>query len=176
MLREYDIVTTDTTAYHGRPVLVTENNAGQKLFNGDYGITWQQGNALRIYFPGDNGVRAIAPSRLPRHETFYAMTVHKSQGSEYDSVIVILPEDDNPLLTRELLYTAVTRAKKRVTVIANTQQLVNAISRRSQRQSGILGVLWPGAERGHEGAVDSLSPATAEATFSGTPVQSELDL
>ena len=175
MLREYDIVTTDNTAYHGRPILVTENNAAQKLFNGDYGITWQHENELRIYFPGDDGVRAIAPSRLPRHETFYAMTVHKSQGSEYDSVIVILPEDDNPLLTRELLYTAVTRAKKRVTVIANNQQLISAIKSRSQRQSGILGVLWPGAERSDERVAENPAKPVAEPAFSGTPVQTELD-
>jgi exodeoxyribonuclease V alpha subunit len=90
-------------------------------------------------------------------------------------VIVILPEDDNPLLTRELLYTAVTRAKKRVTVIANNQQLISAIKSRSQRQSGILGVLWPGAERSDERVAENPAKPVAEPAFSGTPVQTELD-
>ncbi len=172
MLQEQQIITADSANYHGKPVLVTENNAAQKLFNGDYGISWQCGKDLKVYFPGESGVRAIAPSRLPRHETFYAMTVHKSQGSEYDSVIVILPDSDSPLLTRELLYTAVTRARKKVTVIANTEQLAQAITVRSQRQSGILGVLWPGAERAPESAAES---GAVEPAFSGTPTQTELD-
>ena len=104
--------------------------------------------------------------RLPQHQTFYAMTVHKSQGSEYSTVVVILPDKDSPLLTRELLYTAVTRARNRVIVIANEPQLEVAIRTRSVRQSGILESLWP----------SSRARSSARVFQSGAPpVQTELD-
>lgn len=135
----------DHNYYHGKPIMVTENNNVQNLFNGDHGLVLadQKTQELRVHFTGDDTTRAFAPGRLPEHQTFYAMTIHKSQGSEYDTVLVILPDNDSAILSRELLYTAITRARKRVIVIANEQQLRKAVETRVERQSGLLDALWP---------------------------------
>lgn len=117
--------------YAGRPVMVTQNDYRQNLFNGDIGIALPDENgALRIWFPaGEAGqYRAIAPIRLPAHETAWAMTIHKSQGSEFSRVLLILPEgEDLPLLGRELLYTAVTRAKQGLHILATRATLGRAL-------------------------------------------------
>ncbi len=168
MLQELGDAATDSENYRARPVMITENSTSQNLFNGDFGIVWEHEETLKVCFPGESGVRAIAPSRLPRHDTFYAMTVHKSQGSEYGSVIIILPESDSPLLTRELLYTAVTRAREKVSLIANREQLISAVVTRSQRQSGLLSALWPGAVR-------TVEKPAKRPIFDGSPEQTELD-
>lgn len=131
--------------YDARPVLVTENNYWVRLFNGDLGIVMAQGRqAPRVVFPGSRlgEVRELAPGRLPEHETAFAMTIHKSQGSEFDVVEVILPRQGSPLLTRELLYTAVTRAKSSVRVHADQATFEQAVSQRIQRSSGLRDALW----------------------------------
>ncbi len=126
--------------YPGRPVLVLRNDYVLKLFNGDVGITLPDENgALMVYFAqGDGSLRAIAPVRLPAHETAFAMTVHKSQGSEFDAVLVLLPAQHSRVLTRELLYTAVTRARQRVTLCAGAAVLARAIETSTRRHSGLL--------------------------------------
>ena len=101
--------------YQGRPVMITKNDYSLGLFNGDIGITLadpeRPTDALYVYFPDTSGrLKRFPPHRLSEHETVYAMTVHKSQGSEFDHIALLLPEKDNPLLTRELIYTALTRA------------------------------------------------------------------
>ncbi len=99
--------------YHGRPVLVTENDYTLRLMNGDIGLIVGDGDDLRACFMDrDGSVRKISPLRLPAHETAFAMTIHKSQGSEFDKVLLILPERDSPVLTRELVYTGITRARR----------------------------------------------------------------
>jgi exodeoxyribonuclease V alpha subunit len=117
--------------YVGRPVMVTQNDYRQNLFNGDIGIALPNGRGeLRVWFPsGEAGqYRALAPIRLPAHETAWAMTIHKSQGSEFTRVLLILPEaDDLPLLGRELLYTAVTRARQGIHVLARRETLLKAL-------------------------------------------------
>ena len=126
--------------YLGRPVLVLRNDYVQKLFNGDIGITLAgaQGE-MSVWFPEPGGgMRSIAPVRLPQHETAFAMTVHKSQGSEFDAVLVLLPEPRSRVLARELLYTAVTRASSRVTLGAGPAALTAAITTTTQRHSGLL--------------------------------------
>jgi len=128
--------------FKGRPVLVLHNDVVLRLFNGDIGIALPdaQGEML-VHFPdaaAPGGFRAIAPVRLPRHETAFAMTVHKSQGSEFDGVLVMLPEQRSRVLTRELLYTAVTRAKRRVTLAAGAAVLEQAVATATQRHSGLL--------------------------------------
>jgi len=126
----------------GRPVLVTNNDYVLRLFNGDIGIALPDADGrLLVHFPdaaAPGGFRAVAPVRLPRHETAFAMTVHKSQGSEFDGVLVMLPEQRSRVLTRELLYTAITRARARVTLVADAAVLEQAISTATTRHSGLL--------------------------------------
>jgi exodeoxyribonuclease V alpha subunit len=117
--------------YVGRPVMVTQNDYRQNLFNGDIGIVLPNEHGdLRVWFPGgETGqYRAVAPIRLPAHETAWVMTIHKSQGSEFTRVLLILPEtEDLPLLGRELLYTAVTRAKQGIHILASRTTLGRAL-------------------------------------------------
>jgi exodeoxyribonuclease V alpha subunit len=126
--------------FPGRPVLVLRNDYVLKLFNGDIGFTLPGKNGEpMVFFPQpDGGFRAIAPVRLPAHETAFAMTVHKSQGSEFDEVLVLLPTHPSRVLTRELLYTAVTRARQRVTLCAGSAVLAGAIATSTRRHSGLL--------------------------------------
>ncbi len=135
----------DNEFYPGRPVMVTENNHVQNLFNGDHGLVLRDSESGedRVFFSSEAGPRAMAPGRLPSNQTFYAMTIHKSQGSEYDTVVIVLPETENAILSRELLYTAITRARHEVVIIANENVLRAAISSKAVRQSGLLDTLWP---------------------------------
>ena len=128
--------------FPGRPVLVSTNDYVLRLFNGDIGIALPDAHGeLLVHFPdaaAPGGFRAIAPVRLPRHETAFAMTVHKSQGSEFDGVLVMLPEQRSRVLTRELLYTAITRAKHRVTLVCDAPVLEHTIATATARHSGLL--------------------------------------
>ncbi|WP_108447878.1 exodeoxyribonuclease V subunit alpha [Halomonas sp. BN3-1] len=137
--------------YEGRPVLVTGNDYALKLMNGDIGIALkvpvdfanpEAGTTLRVAFPagdGQGGIRWVLPSRLQRVETVFAMTVHKSQGSEFVHTALVMPDTLSPILTRELVYTAVTRAKKTFTLLsASDVVLAKAIERRIARQSRLF--------------------------------------
>lgn len=139
--------------YAGRPVLITENAYSLQLFNGDVGIALPDPKishpdplgtqTLRVCFPGPGGtVRYIHPLRLPAHETVYAMTVHKSQGSEFDRVLLILPEGDARVLTRELIYTGITRAVHHTRIWGDETVFCRAVARRIQRSSGLRDALW----------------------------------
>ena len=124
--------------YAGRPVLITANDRGLGLSNGDLGVTVRADDGrLRVMVRLDGGLRGFAPTRLTGVETVYAMTVHKSQGSEARAVTVVLPPGDSPLLTRELLYTAVTRARQQVTVIGTEESVRAAVARTVRRPSGL---------------------------------------
>ncbi len=92
---------------------------------------------LQVCFVGEQGLRTFAPNRLPAHETAWAMTVHKAQGSEFEHVLVVLPDARSRVLTRELLYTAVTRARTRATLFASAAALRAAVSRATRRRSGL---------------------------------------
>ncbi len=116
------------------PLMITRNDAGLGVHNGDVGV--RVGDRLWL----DDG-RALPPALLPEHEVVWATTVHKSQGSEYDHVWVMLPDRPSPLLTRELLYTAVTRARSRVTVVGRRELLVQAVSTVTRRMSGLASLL-----------------------------------
>lgn len=137
----------DDQWYRGRPVLVVANSYEARLFNGDLGIIWnspEDENELMAFFPAANGPpRRLPPGRLPRHETAFAMTIHKSQGSEFNRVAVVLPRDDSPLLSRELLYTAVSRARSRVHLFGSKTVISQAVRRRVTRTSGLAGALAP---------------------------------
>jgi exodeoxyribonuclease V alpha subunit len=134
--------------YHGRPVMITANDRNLKLFNGDVGIVFHDRGAAagsRVWFPDTGGgVRDISPVQLPAHETVYAMTVHKSQGSEFDRVIMILPSRDSAILTRELIYTGITRARTTVEIWGREELLTGSISRTISRKSGLGDALWRG--------------------------------
>ena len=123
--------------YVGRPLLVTANDYGLKLYNGDTGVTVLRDGALRAVVAGSEGLMEFATSRLADVETMHAMTIHKSQGSQATEVTVLLPPEDSRLLTRELLYTAVTRARAKVRVVGTAAQLRAAIERRAVRATGL---------------------------------------
>jgi exodeoxyribonuclease V alpha subunit len=131
--------------YPGRPVMVLRNDPVLKLFNGDIGIVLPDPHAvLQVWFPVETGgLRPIAPVRLPEHETAYALTVHKSQGSEFESVLLVLPADMSRVLTRELLYTAVTRARERLTIVANAGVLAATVAMTTKRASGLAARIVP---------------------------------
>ncbi len=122
--------------YPGRPIIVTANDYLNQVSNGDVGVTVVH-ERPQVAFPAGDGVRVLDPSRLDRIETWWAMTIHKSQGSEFDHVVVVLPPPPSPILTRELLYTAVTRARSRVTVLASAEAIRAAIERPVSRASGL---------------------------------------
>jgi len=146
LLRQEGLIRQVGRWYPGRPVMVTKNDYPLRLFNGDMGITLPDpdGNqALRVFFPSpDGGVRKFPPLRLPEHETVYALTVHKSQGSEFDRILLILPDRDAPVLTRELIYTGITRAREQVEIWGKETTFCRAVSRRIQRSSGLREALW----------------------------------
>lgn len=125
--------------YRGLPILILRNDYGLGLFNGDTGILWpdEQGT-LQAWFSVDKGaIRPVGLARLPAWQTSYAITVHKSQGSEFAQVLFILPQDDVPILSRELLYTGITRAREHLTLVGRRDLLLRAIQRRVIRYSGL---------------------------------------
>ena len=122
--------------FAGRPVLVTENDRGLRLYNGDTAMTVPAGEGLAVVVAEEER-RRFAPSRLGTVHTAYAMTVHRSQGSQFERVSVLLPDDDSRLLTRELLYTALTRAQTSVTLIGSEDAVRAAIDTRVLRASGL---------------------------------------
>jgi exodeoxyribonuclease V alpha subunit len=157
VLEQAGVIRRDGRApYPGRPVMVTANDYGIGLYNGDIGIVLPdangssaplsaaagQGDALRVWFETEAGPRRITPGRLPAAQTVFAMTVHKAQGSEFDELVLILPPYPSRALSRELLYTGITRARKRVTLITPTARLAEAIASPVRRTSGLFDALW----------------------------------
>ena len=125
--------------YHGRPIMVMKNDYSQGLFNGDTGLVMNNDQGvLAACFLGNRMLRWVPLNRLPAHETAYAMTVHKSQGSEFEEVCIILPEQATALLTRELLYTAMTRAKVKISLIATESILIQAVTSQQDREMGLM--------------------------------------
>ncbi len=123
--------------YLGRPVLVTANDAGLGLLNGDSGVAVLRGDRLRAIISTTKGAKEFATSRLADIETLHAMTIHKSQGSQADEITVLLPPVESRLLTRELFYTAVTRAKTRVRIVGTEAEVRAALGRRVVRATGL---------------------------------------
>ena len=143
-LRDTGRIPANDEFYPGRPIIVTRNDRATGLSNGDTGVViLDSQNRRRVWFPdlaGEDGKDArllVSPSRLPEHESFFALTVHRAQGSEYDEVVFIPGDADSRVNTRELLYTAVTRARNRVTVRADEDTVSAAIRRRTARATGL---------------------------------------
>ncbi|CAN5176025.1 exodeoxyribonuclease V subunit alpha [soil metagenome] len=126
-----------TDWYVGRPILVTANDYGLRLYNGDTGVTVLRDETLRASIAGAAGPLEFATSRLAEVETMHAMTIHKSQGSQAEEVTVLLPPQDSRLLSRELFYTAVTRAKVKVRVVGTEAEVRAALDRRVVRATGL---------------------------------------
>jgi len=136
------IPTIEEQWYVGRPVMVTRNDHGLGLYNGDIGICMldesEQEPRLRVYFElPDGSVKGVLPSRVPQHETAYAMTIHKSQGSEFEHTFMVLPSDFSPILTRELIYTGITRAKQKLDLFCHGAVLAKGVTIRTERSSGL---------------------------------------
>ncbi len=152
LLRRNGRIRSTTPFYPGRPVLILRNDYNLRLFNGDVGLVLPHPDTgeLRAWFLDAEGrAHDFAPGRLPEHETVFAMTVHKSQGSEFQDLLMILPDRDSPVLTRELIYTGVTRARRRVELWLDEPTLRVALTRRTERASGLAARLWetlPGSE------------------------------
>lgn len=144
VLHEAGLIRMGDLFYDGRPVMVTKNDYQLDLFNGDVGIIAHdgQGRAKTFFARADGPPRVLSAHRLPQHETVLAMTVHKSQGSEFERVALVLPPAPSPILTRELIYTAITRARNRVVVHGAPEILIDAIGRRIDRASGLREALW----------------------------------
>lgn len=122
--------------FHGQPIMITENNYKVGLYNGDVGIIWRDDGQLKAYFPEPGGgVKRLLLAKLPAFETVFAMTVHKSQGSEFESVLIISPDNYAEFLTRELLYTAITRARKTVSIWGNEDVIRKTIAAKVSRNS-----------------------------------------
>jgi exodeoxyribonuclease V alpha subunit len=150
VLRREGLIGASGETYPGRPIMVKTNDYAQDLFNGDIGIVLPRPAGenevervvLRDLSQSDAldeplAIRRLAYSRLPDHETAYAMTIHKSQGSEFDRVAVVLTEQASKYASRELLYTAVTRARSSVVLYASRDAITQAVDRRIQRASGL---------------------------------------
>jgi len=136
------IISPNRPWYRGRPIMVTVNNYALRLFNGDVGITLsdpENPGGVAVFFPcaTEERVRKVSPLRLPPHETAFAMTVHKSQGSEFDRILMVAPPYDSPVLSRELIYTAITRARTAVGLWCGEDLLRAAVARRIERRSGL---------------------------------------
>jgi exodeoxyribonuclease V alpha subunit len=146
ILREEGLINPENRWYRYRPVMVTKNDYDLGLFNGDIGTIFPDPGSnhdLRAFFLSPDGtLRKFLPIKLPDHETVFAMTVHKSQGSEFDSMLLLLPEKYSPVLTRELIYTGITRAKKHVEIWGTESVFLEAIKNPTQRASGLRDALW----------------------------------
>jgi exodeoxyribonuclease V alpha subunit len=136
----------------GRPILVSSNDYTVRLFNGDVGIVVaDERRERKVAFPDAGGVRYVAPARLPEHDDAFAMTIHKSQGSEFEHALVTLPERDSPVLSRELIYTAVTRARRRLTLVGDLAVLQRALGKSVRRASGLERELWEAGQPNRAG-------------------------
>jgi exodeoxyribonuclease V alpha subunit len=125
----------------GVPVIVTRNTRERNLWNGDIGVTVKGPDGMVVLFPRGKKVTVCPVGLLPEHELAYAMTVHKSQGSEFENVMVVLPDDkEHPLLNRQIVYTGITRAKKRAVIVGSREALFAAIARKLDRDTGIRSV------------------------------------
>ena len=146
ILEEAGLIDPRNRWYTGRPVMITVNDHNLKLYNGDVGIVLPESGTVgrpRVWFTTPEGtVRCISPLRLPAHETAWCMTVHKSQGSEFERVLLLLPPRDQEIITRELIYTGITRARRSVDIWGDAGVFAAAVARKIERTSGLEDALW----------------------------------
>jgi exodeoxyribonuclease V alpha subunit len=144
VLCQADMIGKDTDWYRGKPIIIRRNHYEMQLFNGDAGILWPDTKGqLRAWFRRpDNHLHPFPPGRLPDHDTAYGITIHKAQGSEFDKVLLLLPEEDSRILSRELIYTGITRARSRLILCCTPKSLATAVKLRTRRHSGLRKKLW----------------------------------
>jgi len=145
ILREAGLLSQRDRWYDGRPIMVLRNDYDLRLFNGDIGIlrhAAESGQPRAYFIDASQELRSVPPPRLPEHETVFAMTVHKSQGSEFEEVLLLLPDRASPVLTRELIYTGISRASRRVELWHEEPVLRAALAQRVERASGLREKLW----------------------------------
>ncbi len=140
ILRDRKYINLSSTWYIGRPVMITENNATLQLYNGDIGLClYDENNEVKVFFPRPDGsFQGYSPARLPHCETVFAMTIHKSQGSEFEEVCVCLPEYMQTILTKELLYTGITRAKERIKLVTTEAIFTATVQASVTRVTGLV--------------------------------------
>lgn len=145
-LEEAGLLKRDGPWYHGRPIMITRNDYQLNLFNGDTGLLvrdeQRDGTIRACFVDAKDNIRSFSPARLPHHETAYALTIHKSQGSEFNQVFVVLPNEVSRILSRELIYTAITRARKTVVIHGDQETIKSGIRKKIERSSGIKKLLW----------------------------------
>jgi len=140
LLVQQGVITAFQTRYPGQPIMINVNNYALGLYNGDIGLLWKNdaGHLMAVFEQANNEYKWVNPARLPQHETVYAMTIHKTQGSEFEHVVLILPDQtDNKLLSRELMYTGITRAKKKLSIASLANVWRHGVNTKTQRYSGI---------------------------------------
>jgi exodeoxyribonuclease V alpha subunit len=144
--------------YVGRPLLVTQNDYSLRLFNGDTGVIVDRGDGRKsAVFERQGGLVEISPTRLDAVDTVHALTIHKSQGSQVDAVAILLPDPTSRILTRELLYTAVTRARTSVIIAGSETAVRAALARPVAHASGLGRRLWHGTTRNTGSPSDGLA-------------------
>ena len=127
--------------YHGMPIMINENDYRLGLYNGDIGLLWRsnEGQLMAFFEDAEHGYKLFMPSRLPKYDMVYAMTIHKTQGSEFDHVAMVLPKQaEHQLLSRELLYTGITRAKTMLTIASNKATWQHGVKTEIKRYSGLI--------------------------------------
>ena len=151
VFRRKGIIKGNETWYQGKPLMIRVNHYGLQLFNGDTGIVWpdDEQRLWAWFLRQDGDMQKVALSRLPDHETAYAITVHKSQGSEFAEVLLILPLTDSRVVNRELIYTGITRARNKLTICGDPELLATSADRHVIRFSGLRDRLWKKAENKH---------------------------
>jgi len=139
ILSQARLIPGDTSWYQGKPIIIRRNHYDMELFNGDTGLLWRdRNNRLQAWFiRPDNQLHPVSTARLPDHDTAYGITVHKAQGSEFDQVLLILPREQSRVLSRELLYTGITRARSKLSLCCSRDILTAAIRQRTIRWSGL---------------------------------------
>ncbi len=144
VLRKAGLIAPTTEWYQGKPIIIRRNQYDMQLFNGDTGILWEnEDGQLRAWFRrSDNSLYPVTPARLPDHDTAFAITIHKSQGSEFDQVLLLLPEEESRVLSRELIYTGITRARTKLILCCDRTILAQAVGRQTLRYSGLAEKMW----------------------------------
>ncbi len=144
VLRKAGLIDRETDWYQGKPIIIRRNQYDMQLFNGDTGILWRtKDGQLRAWFVRpDNSLYPVTPARLPDHDTAYGITIHKAQGSEFDQVLLLLPEEKSRVLSRELIYTGITRARSKLILCSDPEILATAVRQRTSRHSGLVEKLW----------------------------------